>query len=275
MSQVELSPIGGLLKRWRMTRRLSQFELGLEADVSARHISFIETGRSRPSREMVLILSDVLDVPLRERNILLQAAGYASIYRETGLSDPQMAQVREALKLLLKQNEPFGAIAFDRRWDIVMVNEAYIRFIKLLLGEDRISISPLTLIESPRLNLLNLLFDPKGLRPYISNWEEVAREVLSQVHRVVSWNRDPEVLEMLKIIFSYPGVPVRWREPDLEVTQSLIIPVELRFGEMVLRFFSTITTLGTPQDITLQELRIEAFHPVDTETEAIVRAMAT
>jgi transcriptional regulator with XRE-family HTH domain len=274
MAVAEVSPFGELLRRWRETRRMSQLELGLEAGVSARHLSFIETGRAGPSREMVVVLSGVLDIPLRERNVLLHAAGYAPVYRETSLDDPQMAQVRQALQMILRQMEPFGAIAFDRQWDILMANAAFLRFNSLLFSESDSTIAPLTVTTEPRHNLLHLLFDPAGWRPHIVNWETVAKAVLERVHREIIWDRDPAMRALLDAVLGYPDVPARWSEPDFEAPQDLIIPVEMRVGERTLRLFSTITTLGSPQDITLRELRIESFHPVDETSEQIIRAVA-
>jgi len=246
----------------------------MEAGVSARHISFIETGRANPSQEMVIILATVLDVPLRERNLLLHAAGYAPLYSETSLDDPQMAQVRRALELILENQEPFGAVVFDRHWDVVMVNAAYVRFTSLLLGSSHNAVAPLRVISPPRPNLLHMLFDPAGWRPFIANWDMVARSLVSRVHREIVLERDPATRELLSAILAYPGVPKRWSEPNFESPQDIIIPIEMRFGDQTLRFFSTIATLGSPHDITLQELRIEAFHPADEATAAVARSVA-
>jgi transcriptional regulator with XRE-family HTH domain len=265
---------GELLRHWRTTRRVSQLELGLDAEVSSRHISFIETGRARPSREMVVILSGVLDVPMRERNAMLMAAGYAPIYRETDLNAPQMAQVRQALELILKQHEPFGAIVFDRRWDLVMTNAAYLHMAMMLSGNPDAPFAPYTIAPKPRLNILKLIFDPLAWRSYIANWETVARATLERLHREAIHYNDPALHDLLQSLFAYPEVPVRWRDPDFDTPQDVIIPVEIRFGEHTLRLFSTVTTLGTPQDITLQELSIEAFHAADAQTEQLIRALA-
>src|SRR5262245_17917098 len=181
MAAAKTNTFGELLRSWRMARRASQLELGMEAGVSARHISFIETGRAKPSHEMVITLATVLDVPLRERNLLLHAAGYAPLYSETSLDDPQLAQVRRALELILEQQEPFGAVVFDRHWDIVMVNAAYVRFTSLLFGSGAKPAVPLKVISPPRPNLLHKLFDPAGWRPFIKNWDVVARSLLSRV----------------------------------------------------------------------------------------------
>ena len=274
MAVVKTNTFGELLRSWRLTRRASQLELGMEAGVSARHISFIETGRANPSQEMVIILATVLDVPLRERNLLLHAAGYAPLYSETSLDDPQMAQVRRALELILENQEPFGAVVFDRHWDVVMVNAAYVRFTSLLLGSSQNAVAPLRVISPPRPNLLHMLFDPAGWRPFITNWDVVARSLISRVHREIVLERDPATHELLSAILAYPGVPKRWSEPNFESPQDVIIPIEMRFGDQTLRFISTIATLGSPHDITLQELRIETFHPADEATADIARSVA-
>src|SRR5215510_1960322 len=171
----EPTGIGPLLRRWRESRRLTQLELSLDARVSTRHLSFLESGRATPSREMLIKLSDVLDVPLRERNLLLLAAGHAPLYRETPLDDPRMAQVRSALELILKQNEPHSALAFDRHWNIVMANAAYVRFLTFILGKPPAGLTPLELSLPSRWNLLHLIFDPKGIRKVIVNWEPIAK----------------------------------------------------------------------------------------------------
>jgi transcriptional regulator with XRE-family HTH domain len=266
---------GDLLRHWRTTRRVSQLELGLDAEVSSRHISFIETGRAKPSRQMVVILSNVLDVPLRERNAMLIAAGFAPIYRETDLNAPQMAQVRQALELILRQHEPFGAIVFDRHWDLVMTNEAYMRMATMLSGDLNLSFAPYAIAPKPRFNILKLIFDPLAWKPFIANWEIVARATLDRLHREAIHYNDPALHDLLQALLAYPEVPVRWRDPDFDVPQDVIIPVEIRFGEHLLRLFSTVTTLGTPQDITLQELSIESFHAADEQTAQLIKALAT
>src|SRR5215510_9531502 len=248
MAVAELSSFGELLRSWRAARGISQLDLGLDAGVSARHICFIETGRAKPSREMVIILATVLDVPLRERNALLHAAGYAPFYQETSLDDPQMAEARRALELILMRQEPFGAIVFDRHWDIVMANAAYLRFTKLLLGSSRGATGPLTVTSPPRPNLLRMLFDPAGWRTHITNWEVVARSLLARIQREAIWDQDSAIRELLSAVLSYPGVPARWSEPDFELPPEVVIPIEMRMGDQTMRLFSTITTLGSPQD---------------------------
>jgi transcriptional regulator with XRE-family HTH domain len=250
---------------------LSQLELALTAEVSARHLSFLETGRARPSRQMLLVLASVLDIPLRERNALLQAAGFASLYRETPLDDPEMAGIRQAVELLLRHHEPFPAVALDRHWNVVMMNASYARFVALLLGPSE-AFTPFTVVPAPRPNALRRLFDPAAVRPHVINWTAVAKGILERVQREARWSGDPATQALLADLLAAPGVPASWREPDLESGPALVIPVELRLGEHRARFFTTLTTLGAPQDITLQELRIESFHAADVATDALVRA---
>jgi transcriptional regulator with XRE-family HTH domain len=269
---VEPAGVGSLLSRWRQSRRLSQLDLALEAGVSARHISFLETGRAKPSREMLLVLSNVLDVPLRERNLLLLAAGYAPVYGETSLDDPRMSQVRAAVEVILRSNEPRSALAHDRYWNVVMANEAFIRFLGAMLGKAPPGLEPLQVSAAPRVNVLHLLFNPDGLRKVIVNWEEVAKSLLNEAYRRLAWARDDALKRLIAEILSYPGVPARWREPQLESSHDLILPMELNLDGRIARMFSTVTAVQTPHDVTLQELHIEVFYPADDETKSVLQA---
>jgi len=264
--------VGPLLRRWREARHLSQLDLALDAEVSARHISFLETGRAEPSREMLLKLSNVLDVPLRERNLLLLAAGYAPIYGETSLDDPRMKQVRAAVEVILKSNEPRSALAHDRHWNIVMANAAFIRFLTRTLGQEPMDLLPLRLSTSPGVNLLRLAFDPNGFRKVLVNWEAIANSLLNEAYRRLAWARDDTLKKLIAEILSYPGVPARWREPDLEAPHELVLPMELKLDDKIVRMFSTVTTIATPHDVTLQELHVEVFYPADAETELVLQA---
>ncbi|MGO9603823.1 MAG: helix-turn-helix domain-containing protein [Candidatus Binataceae bacterium] len=268
-TEVEPSGAGPLLRRWRESRHLSQLDLALEAEVSARHISFLETGRATPSREMLLALSNVLEVPLRERNVLLQAAGYAPVYRETGLEDPRMSHMRAAVELILKQHEPRSAIAFDRHQDIMMANAAFVKFVNAVFGKTPAGLAPLQVLAKPRLNLLHLMFDPNAFRKFVVNWEQIAKSLLNEAYRSAVWTRDKSMEKLIAEILAYPGVPARWREPDLEAPSAVILPIEMNFGGKIARMFTTVTTVGRPQDVTLEELHIEAFYPADKETEAM------
>jgi transcriptional regulator with XRE-family HTH domain len=198
--------VGELLRHWRAARHLSQMGLALEASTTARHLSFIESGRSQPSREMVLRLARALDVPIRERNQLLLAAGYAPLYREAGLEGAQAAQVRFALERMLAAHEPFPAVVMDRHWNLVSANTAAAAFFGWLLDERD--------IEGPT-NVIRLMFDPEGLRPFVANWQATAEALIQRVHReAVGGIPDRETVALLAEALAYPGVPSEWRSPD-------------------------------------------------------------
>ena len=206
---------GPLLRRWREARRLSQLELALEAEVSARHLSFVETGRATPSREMLLTLANMLDVPLRDRNVLLLAAGYAPMYAETRLDDPRMFQVRTAIEIMLRSSEPRAAFAHDRYWNVVMANVAFVRLLMIVLGKAPPGLSAMQVATPPRVNLLHLIFDPDSLRRVVVNWEASAKALLNQAYRRLAWARDERLKALIEDVLKYPGVPARWREPEL------------------------------------------------------------
>lgn len=261
----EVPPLGRLLKHWRHIRRKSQLTLALEANVSPRHLGFIEIGRARPSRDMVLTLAQALDVPLRERNDLLHAAGFAPIYRETGLSDPALAQARHALDSILRQQEPYPAVVIDRYWNVLLTNESASRFFGLLL-ENSSDGSP---------NILRMMFDPNRVRPFVTNWNDVAEALIQRVHReAVGGAPDAATTSLLAELLAFPDVPQHWSTPDHTIAAAPTLPIEFAKGDLVMRYFSTVTTLGTPQDITLQEIRIECFFPADRETEVRAHAMS-
>jgi hypothetical protein len=222
---------------------------------------------------MLLTLANVLDVPLRERNFLLLAAGYAPIYGETTLDDPRMTQVRAAVEIILRSNEPRSAVAHDRHWNIVMANEAFVRFLTITLGRPPGGLRPLEVSRPPRLNVLHLVFAPNQVRRIIMNWEVIAKSLLNEAYRRLAWARDDTLKKLIAEILSYPGVPARWREPDLEAPHDLILPIELNFDGRLARMFSTVTTVATPNDVTLQELHVEAFYPADAETELLLRTL--
>jgi len=252
--------VGELLRHWRATRRLSQLALALEASTTARHVSFIESGRSQPSPEMVLRLARALDVPIRERNQLLLAAGYAPLYREAGLQGAQAAQVRAAIERMLATHEPFPAVVMDRHWNVLTTNSAADAFFGWLLDERD--------LEGPA-NVIRLMFDPEGLRPFVANWEETAEALIQRVHReAVGGVPDPNTLALLDAALAYPGIPSQWLSPDFRTTPSPIVPVEFEKDGLALSYFSTITTLGTAQDAMLQEIRLESFFPADEATAA-------
>ncbi len=254
---------GVLLRRWRAVRRVSQLDLSLDADISTRHLSCVETGRAQPSREMVLRLAEALQVPLRERNALLLAAGYAPLYRQTGLDAPEMQAARHAVDLLMEQQEPFPGIVVDRYWNTLRMNAGTRRFLGLFPGCDSMT---------PR-NGIRLVFHPKGLRTFIENWESVAARLIQRVHREVAANPSDETMKcFLEELLSYPDVPYRWRCLDFDDTPPPFFTINYRWNNSTLRLFSTLTTFGTPQDVALQELRIESFFPADEATRAALTA---
>lgn len=257
--------IGPLLRGWRMRRKLSQLQLAMEADVSSRHVSFIETGRAKPSREMVLTLAAALDVPLRERNTFLASAGFAPVYRESDLAAPELASVRTALTFFLEHHNPFPALVIDSHWNILMANESSGRLTAAL-------VDPVEIADLGTPNLLTLIFDPRGLRSCIANWDEVAKTMIERAHREVINGSASESL--LSRIFSYPDVPRDWRKPELDRPIPPTLPVIFEGKDLRVSLFSALTTLGTPQDVTLQELQIESFFPADPESEAVLRQLA-
>ena len=252
---------GLLLKEWRRVRRKSQLTVALEASVSPRHLSFVESGRSVPSRDMVQTLAEALDVPLRERNALLVAAGYAPLYPERALASSDLIQVRRALTRLLDHQEPYPAVVLDRQWNVLETNRAAPKLFALFVD--------LAALPQPR-NLLRSMFDPAGLRPWIANWQTVAQTLVQRVFReAVAGVPDPRVLSLLEDLRAYPGSPAPG--PATPVGELPFHPVQFRKGGLSLSFFSMVTTVGAPFDITAQELRIEAFFPSDDETERFAR----
>ena len=251
------SNIGELLRGWRAVRRLTQLELALDAEISMRHLSYIETGRAQPSREMVLRLAEALEVPLRERNALLLAAGFAPLFRHSRLDTPEMDEARRAVALILEQQNPFPAFVVDRYWNILLENEGTKRL--LALFPECASVLPQ--------NAVRLAFHPRGLRPFIENWEAVAARLIQRVHRASVANPSDETMRVfLDELLAYPDVPNRWRMVDLESPPPPVLTIDYRHHGRTLRLFSTVTTFGTPQDIALQELRIECFFPADEAT---------
>jgi transcriptional regulator with XRE-family HTH domain len=246
---------------------MSQLDLALEAEVSSRHLSFVETGRSRPSREMVLLLTEVLDIPPRARNDLLAAAGYAPVYRESPLDAPEMAQFRRALDFILLQQEPYPAIVLDRYWNVLLGNEGTNRFMGVFLEAEEAGA-----LGAP--NAMRLIFHPRALRPYIVNWEPTAAALIQWLHRDLLRSADPGAQLLLDELLAYPGVPHNWRTLDLDAPSAPFLAIEMQKGGTRLSFFTTLTTLGTPYDITLHELRVESFFPADNATEATLRRLA-
>lgn len=256
-----MTAVGDLVRRWRELRRLSQSDLSQAAEVSTRHLSCVERGVARPSREMILVLASALDVPLRERNTMLQAAGFAPAYRETDLGAPEMAQVRQALELMLLNHEPFGAVVVDRAWNVMLANRPWNAVFGALAGPG-----------TGPVNLLRATFEPDGVRRFLLNWDEIARGTLERLRREATTEGDPELHALYEELLAMPGVPAALRNAAWDRPPPLVLPVRLRFGDVDLSLFTTIATLGTPTDITLSELRIEQYHPADAATAAWLRA---
>ena len=256
--------VGSLLRDWRQRRRMSQMDLSLEAEVSTRHLSFVETGRAKPSRELVLHLAEHLDVPLRERNALLLAAGYAPSYAQSPLDAGAMAPVRAALDAILTGHEPFPAVVVDRRWDLVSANRP-------ALGLLADGVAPELL--APPTNTLRLVLHPDGLAPRIANLGEYSAHLLDRLRRQAAASGDAALVALHEELAGYPGVRDDGGAPT-SPADLLFVPLVLRTPEATLTFFSTIATFGTALDITLAELAVESFFPADEETSAALRAFA-
>lgn len=258
MTDIATRPqIGTLLRDWRQRRRLSQLELSIVAEVSTRHLSFLETGRARPSRAMVVHLADQLAVPLRERNALLLAAGYAPAYAERRLTDPQMSPVREAIDLVLTAYEPFPALVVDRAWDLVAANRAIPMFTDGVAPE---------LLEPPT-NVLRLSLHPDGMAPRIMNLAQLRAHLLHRLAREASLSGDVGLVDLHRELSGLPG------GLDPAPPNGIAVPLRLRHGNTELAFLSTVTTFGSAVDITAAELSIEAFLPADASTAQAVRAL--
>jgi transcriptional regulator with XRE-family HTH domain len=253
-------PVGQLLRQWREHRRRSQLELALDAEISARHLSFVETGRSMPSREMVLLLADRLEVPLRERNHLLLAAGYAPVYAETELDSPRMQAVREAVRQVLSGHEPYPAVVVDGRWNLVDSNDS-----AAALTRD---VAPHLL--APPANALRASLHPDGMAQHIVNLGEWRAHLLGRLRRQVALTADAELAQLYEELRAYP---CDQPEPEVEVPGpgDIVVPLRIRRDGEELAFFGTVATFGTPLDITVAELVIESFFPADARTAAILR----
>jgi transcriptional regulator with XRE-family HTH domain len=263
-SKLPATELGVLLRHWRDTRGRSQIDLSLDAGVSQRHISFIESGRSVPSRQMLMDLAQALDVPLRERNTLLLAAGYAPLYAESAWNAQEMQSVTRAMERMLRQHEPYPALVMDRYWNVLMTNDAAPRFFNCFID--------MAARTGPR-NMLHLVFDPQGMRPFVADWEAVAQSLIQRVYREsVGRVIDQKTQELLSALLAYPDVRAEWKNPKvlgaMPVTPVLpVIPLSFAKDGQVLNYFSMVTTVGTPQTIAAQELRIECLFPADDQTE--------
>ncbi|MFI5000140.1 MAG: helix-turn-helix domain-containing protein [Reyranellales bacterium] len=261
---------GPMLRAWRRRRGASQLALALQSGVSQRHVSFLESGRARPSREMVVQLTSALDVPLRQRNTMLLAAGFAPAYRESNMAAPELMPVRQAIARMLKQQEPYPAYVIDRLWNVLDANEAAVAF-SHFLNEGPPPPPP----PGKQSNILRSLLDPKGLRPKIANWEEVTRYLVSTTYaEILADGGEPKALAFIEEVMAYPDVPASFRRVRFEERPPPVLTLDFLVGGKSLSVFTTIATLGTPQDITLQEVRIECFFPADDRSDALFRSLA-
>jgi transcriptional regulator with XRE-family HTH domain len=250
---VETAPVGSLLREWRTRRRVSQLELSSETGVSTRHLSFIETGRSRPSREMLMRLAEHLDLPLRERNSLLLAAGYAPEYAQTPLSAESMRDVRLSLQSLVNAHQPCPALAADHAWNLVLANDAALAFVDGMPDE---------LVTEP-INIIRLAMHPHGLRDRIANFEEYSAHMLIRLHRQERATGDPAIRALIRECEGYPGVG---RPHGTTHALAPVLAIRMAAGGDVLSFFTVVSTLGAPYDVTLDEIVIESFFPADADT---------
>jgi transcriptional regulator with XRE-family HTH domain len=258
-------PVGDLLREWRQRRRMSQLDLALEADISTRHLSFLETGRSQPSREMVLLLSEKLDIPLREQNIMLVSAGFAPVYSERSLDDPALAGMRQAVDLVLKGHDPYPALAVDRHWSLVAANHALMGLID--------GVDPALL--TPPVNVLRLSLHPAGMARRIVNFTEWRDHIVARLLRQVDVTGDAVLAALVEELRAYP-IPDKAARGSAarQDYAGVVVPLHLLTGEGVLTLFSTTTIFGTPVDVTLSELAIEAFFPADPETAQALQRLA-
>jgi transcriptional regulator with XRE-family HTH domain len=266
MNEVRERPqVGTLLRDWRQRRRLSQLDLALDAGVSARHLSFVETGRSKPSPEMVLLLADQLDVPLRERNQMLLAAGYAPIFGQRSLDDPDMQPVREAIELVLRGHEPYPALVVDQHWEMLASNRGVAPLLEGVAAH---------LLEPP-VNALRVTLHPEGMAPRILNLAEWKGHLLDRLGREVAVTGDPALATLHRELSGYPAPPLDGAghgHAGGGLAGEIVVSLRLDAGERELSFFSTVTTFGTAVDITVAELAIESFFPADAATAEHLRA---
>jgi transcriptional regulator with XRE-family HTH domain len=255
-----MQPVGALLREWRQRRRMTQLDLALDAEVSARHLSFIETGRAQPSREMLMRLSEELGIPLRERNALLVAAGHAPLFPERRLDDAALAAVRRAIDAVLQAQKPFPAFALDRHWNLVASNGALPQLYEGVAAE----------LMQPPVNALRLTLHPAGLAPRIENLPEWRAHLLARLRRQVELTADPVLEALMKEVAGY-GEPGRIAP---EKAHEVLVPLRIRTRAGLLAFFSTTTVFGTPLEVTLSDLAIESFFPVDAATAEAVRALS-
>lgn len=255
-----------LLRDWRQKRRLSQLDLALNAGVSQRHVSFLESGRANPSRAMILQLSETLAVPLRDRNVWLTAAGFAPVFKARALDDPQMGQVMSAIAMMLRAHEPFPAIAIDRAWNIRVSNRAF-DALAGLLGDDI-----WTRVGDGQRNLMRLFFHPYGIRQLVTNWQAIGPLVWQRAKREAEALGGQEMKAVLDDLAPFQDAGMLWSAAETALVP--VMPFNIAIGDLHLSMFAVIATFGTAQDVTADELRIETLYPADAPTEALLRSFA-
>lgn len=266
---METTTFAARLRWWRERRGLSQLALANIAEVSQRHLSFLEVGRTAPSREMVLKLAASLDLPLRQQNALLLAAGFAPRWRESALGGQELAVVNQALDFMLEQQEPYPAFVVDRRWNLLRLNRGGERLVAFLTDT-----APRPADPASPVNLADALVAPDALRPLIVNWREVALHFLRGVQADATADGTAETAALLQRLLAYPGVPRISEAPAIEEAHGPVLAIHFSKGGTSLKLFTTLATLGTPQDITAQEIRIECFFPADAASAAVFKAWA-
>jgi len=258
---------GDLLKHWRTARRMSQLELATEAEISARHLSFLETGRAQPSRDMIQLLGQALDVPFSDRNNLLLAAGFAPKYAQREIDAPELDQARHALEFILKQQEPYPAIVVDEVWNIRMRNAASERIFR--------EFRELSDIPGDRArNAMHILCHPRGVRRFMTNWEEFVGPLMQSIHHEAVVGNNPGVLRLRDDLLAYPGMPADWKTAA-PLAAPPLLTMRLKKGDLELAFFATLTTFANPHEVTLQQLRVECLFPPDSATEDAARRLAS
>jgi transcriptional regulator with XRE-family HTH domain len=267
-AEVQTTRFGSLLRHWRAVRRMSQLDVALSADISQRHLSFLESGRARPSRGMVLRISEALEIPLRHRNELLSAVGLAPVYADLPLTSTELDPARDALERILRHHEPYPAMVVDAAWNILMNNSASSRIIGACVAEEDLR----RLGSGGYVNFIRLMFDPKGMRPHVLSWDATATYLVGRLRRECSSDPDSAAAVLLREVL--PVAPPHFVPSPTALPLPPTAPLELDVGGQSLRLFNTLTTFGTPQDITLQDMRVEMSFPMDAESDALLARLA-
>ena len=256
-----------LIKHWRTRRGLSQLDLALAADVSSRHVSFLETGRAQPSREMILRLSSALSVPLRDQNALLHAAGFPDAFEELDVDHGLSGTIGAVLDRMLAQQEPYPMVVVNRRYDVLRTNRGAAGLLGRMIAEPAALGAPV--------NAFRIVFDPRLARPFILDWERLAASLLARLHREsLERPADGELASLLRSLFEYEGVPRGCQEPDLSLPSEPCLTIHLRRDDLELAFLTTVTIFSAPQNVTLDELRIESYFPLDDATRRACERLA-